>query len=314
VSARAEVRKFRYELWTRSGEPKFASDLPASVAVKGPCYEVETDTQGRTTRVAVIRDGTKISETLYRFPGNAKLPNASDNFVTGEQTGVTRIQRNETGGRAREEYFTTGGTLTGYAVFTYSTDGVEQAYYSAEGKATGRYVYYYSSKDVIARSRQYLENAYYEAELDETTGLPKSRKKFVDGKLELSTVYAYDSYGDKTREDAYHPDGKWFAAIEFAQGLVVRKNYRFDTETRQSQITFDEKRRAKEAKWYVNDKLVCTFTYDRLPDGTLKRSLALGPGGELWAEYPNVFVNEVQQNGQALNRTDGIIYKKGNWW
>jgi hypothetical protein len=60
--------------------------------------------------------------------------------------------------------------------------------------------------------------------------------------------------------------------------------------------------------------LVCRFTYDRLADGTTKRTVAFGPDGAVWAEYPDMEVVDVRQNGHPINGRPAIINKAGNWY
>jgi hypothetical protein len=79
--------------------------------------------------------------------------------------------------------------------------------------------------------------------------------------------------------------------------------------------TYDNNRRAKSAVYYYNDQLICTFTYDRLPTGQVKRTLAHAPDGTLAAEYPDIFVDKVDRLGRPLDHADvGTIYRKGKWW
>ena len=44
------------------------------------------------------------------------------------------------------------------------------------------------------------------------------------------------------------------------------------------------------------------------------RTLAFGPDGDLWAEYPDMEVVDVRQNGQPINGRPAIINKAGNWY
>src|SRR5437762_9584167 len=58
--------------------------------------------------------------------------------------------------------------------------------------------------------------------------------------------------------------------------------------------------------------IFCRFTYDRLADGTATRTLAFGPDGALWAEYPDMEVVDVRQNGHPINGRPAIINKIGD--
>jgi hypothetical protein len=315
AAARADVQRYRYELDGRSGEPTYAAPLPSDGTPTGPWFEVERDSKGRMIRTADMRGGSKESEATYHYTGDSMTFDAGEIFLAGEHTASVKYQRGDKGFVTRVDRFTVGGDPTGYEVRTAGDAGVEDVYYAMDGKEKNRYVMNYSDGGVLLTYRRIVGSAYYEYLMDPSTGLAKSRKKIEDGNLVLKSVYAYDSNGEILREDGYDDKGAWFVSVEYSKGLIVRKNYKFaDGTHKEINVTFDEKRQAKEARLSINDKLICTFTYDRLPDGTIKRTLALGPGGDLWAEYPDRMVNEVGQNGQALNRTDGIIHHAGNWW
>jgi hypothetical protein len=312
---RADVHRYRYELTGRSGEPRFAVELPPDISPSGPWYEVETDSLARLARVADMRGAMKENETVYHYLDKSLFSYSADTYPLGEHTGLLKYQRNEKGYRVRTDGFTVSGELTGYSIRSYNEAGVEDISYSADGKPVARYSCYYSDKDALTHYRRYMGDAYYDYILDPMTGVTTSRKKFEAGKLQATSVYTRDKNGEIVREDVYNQDGTSFGSFEYSQGLIVRKDYELTDGTKvESIITYDEKRRAKEAKFSVNGKLVCTFVHDWLPDGTLKRTRAFGPGGSLWAEYPNEDVSEVEQNGQALNRNDAILHRTGNWW
>jgi hypothetical protein len=312
---RADVHRYRYEIIDRMGEPRFAVELPLNSSPSGPWYEVERDSLSRLARVAGMRGATKENEIIYHYLGKTLFSYSADTYQLGEHTGLLKYQRNEKGCLIRADGFTVSGEPTGYNVRSYNGDGVEDICYSADGKPVVRLFCYYSDKDALTHYRRYAGNAYYDYFLDATTGVATSRKKFENDKLQATSVYRHDENGEILREDVYNQDGTPFGSIEYSQGLIVRKDYKLTDGTKtESIITYDEKRRAKEAKFSVNGKIVCTFVYDRLAVGTVKRTRALGPGGALWAEYPNDEVNEVEQNGQAPNRNDAILHRTGNWW
>jgi hypothetical protein len=311
------IRSYRYELSTRSQESRFASEIsPPAIRVGATRYEVETDTQGRTTRVAVIRDGLTLSERFYRFATSAKLPNEYERFVAGEKTGIVRIQRDEAGNRIREDYFTVGGTLTRYELYSYSPDSVEDTHYTAGGKKTRYEILHYSANETLTQVSYHSSPdlpSYFETQLDDSTGLAKSQQGFRDGKLSYTSSYTYNADDDLVRDDFYDPNHKWRSADEFNQGLRTRRIYQVGGATRELRYTYDEKRWLKESALYYKETLVCKFVYDRLPDGTAKLTRALGPNGELWAEYPDREVSDVKINGEAL-AGESVIHKTGNWW
>ena len=79
-------------------------------------------------------------------------------------------------------------------------------------------------------------------------------------------------------------------------------------------MSYNDKRWLEETKIYINDRYRCSLVYDRMPDGTVKRTLANGPDGELWAEYPDLSVTDVERDGQNIGGKSAILHKKGNWW
>lgn len=320
ASAQVSIRNYRYRLSTRSHEPEFAKEISSTVGVGGTRYEVEADAQGRTTRIAVIRDGQKLSETFFRFAGNAKLPSGYENFEAGELTSVVGIQRNEAGNRIREDYFAVGGTLTEYMVYSYSPDHVEEDSYTAEGKKSEHSIRYYSAKDTLTRSIAYTNpdnpGKRTEYEYDDGTGLAKSRQQFNDGKLHVTVSNTYNADGDLVRSDAYDSNHNLFAADEFNDELRTKRIYNEKSGTREMRLTYDENRRLKESELYYKDVLVCRFVYERFLNGTAKRTLALGSNGELWAEYPDYEVFDVKRNGEPWEGKlpGAVVHKTGPWW
>src|SRR5580700_7271666 len=86
ASAQVSVRNYRYKLSNRSQEQQFAAEILSAIPLKQTHYEVETDAQGRTTRIAEVRGGDKLSETRYSFEGDAKLPSGFESYEAGEKT------------------------------------------------------------------------------------------------------------------------------------------------------------------------------------------------------------------------------------
>lgn len=313
-----EVRSYRYSLDTRSGDSQYVGQIPSGTAAGGRRFEVETDARGRITRVASFRDGRKISETIYRFNGDAVTPSGFQSIgATGEVTGRSEIQRNDGGERTRISNFTVQGQLTDYIVRTYATGLVESIRYTANGSKIERWVEYYSPAGIVIRQEWHPDDVhYYDTDIDEATGLSRSRKEFRGGRVLSSNRYIYDADGTLRREDIHDPDGNWYGAREYSEGLKRREFYEFSSEdTREALYAYDEKSWVKEVKYNRNGNLVCKFVYDWYPNGTIKRTLAIGPHGDLMAEYPDQYVDKVQRDGQPLSRTAAaIIHKKDNWW
>jgi hypothetical protein len=313
ANGQTNVHRYRYELWTRSQDPTFANEVPPDAA--GRYYSVETDPQGRIARVAVIRDGKKISEDTYYFGPGEKAANASESFRGSEKTRRTKIQRNATGEITREDYYTVAGVLTGYALYSYRIDSVVKAAYTAEGKRKTIFVCSYSPKGTLAHSIVFSnpndQNFHNDVDYDDSTGLMRLRKQFTGGKLDNSGLFTYNANGDEIRQDVYNAAGKRYATTESADGLVTKRMYAVGEEAR---FTYDDKRLLKETVLFYKGAFVCRFVYDRLPDGTVKRTLALGPQGDLWAEYPDQCVVDVRRDGSPITGEPAIIHKKANWY
>ena len=107
-----------------------------------------------------------------------------------------------------------------------------------------------------------------------------------------------------------------FGATDFAEGLKVTSRYDLaDGSTLEVRFSHDDKRRTRETRYAYDGRHICTLVYERLPNGRVVRSMALGPNGDVWAEYPDLFVEYIERSGEAVDRP-GVakIYKKGPWW
>jgi hypothetical protein len=311
------MHSYRYGLSMRSQDREFANEISPTLGLGGThYYEVETDVQGRTTRAAVIRNGQKLSELSYRFAVGAKLPNEYDYFVAGEKTGVVRIHRDEAGNRIREDHLTVDGTLTHYAIYSYSPDHVEVSDYAANGKKTHLAFLYYSTRGALTDIHHFDSPDplnYVDIEVDEGTGHHKSGQGFKNGALNDTSSYMYNLDDDLVRKDFYDAKHKWYAAEEFSDGFRARRIDLVGGVTRELQYAYDEKRWLKESALYYKGILVCRLVYDRLPDGAVKQTRAVGPNGEPWAEYPDREITAVKINGEAT-AGESVIHKTGDWW
>jgi hypothetical protein len=313
ATAQADVRYYRYELLTRSQESRYVNEVRAGVS--GRHHAVETDSLGRVTRTAVIRAGHRVSQRVYVFAPDASVASEYDTFTGSEKTGRVRIGRNASGERTREDYFTVGGAATGYTLYSYRVDSVEATSHTVEGKKSVVNVSFYSPEGILIRSMSYTnpddQGFHVDSDFDDRTGLRKGSTQFEGGNLSSSGLFNYDDDGDLLRQDVFDPAGRWFAATELVNGLTMKRLYESSKELRYS---YDERRRVKETTLFYNEMLVCRFTYDRLPDGTATRTFAFGPDGALWAEYPDMEVVDVRQNGRPINGRPATINKLGNWY
>ncbi len=313
VRAQTSVRGYRYEVLTRAQEFTYINEVPSDVP--GRHYVVETDTHGRITRAAMMRDRQKISERVYVFAPDGTAASEYDTFTGSEKTGRVRIQRNAAGDKTREDDFTVTGTPTGYTLYSYSTDSVEATSYTSDGRKRSVNVSVYSANNILTREITYSnpedQSFHVISDFDDKTGLQTGSTQYEGGRPSSRGVLHYDDDGDLVRQDMFDPDGNWFAAAELVDGLTTRRLYDWSEELRYS---YDERRQVKETTLFYHEMLVCRFIYDRLSDGTVKRTRAIGPDGALWAEYPDMEVVDVRQNGHPINGRPAIIKKAGDWY
>jgi hypothetical protein len=315
LAARADTQRYRYEIDMKSGEESYAGELPSGNSTVGPWHEVERDDKGRLIRAASYRDSTKQAETIYHYTGDSTLYDTSESYAAGEHTGKSTYARDANGTITHIDRFTVEGVPTTHISRTEGSDGTDIVIAAVDGVVRLHYLSVFAENGALLSYKSIIGTGFYEYQMDTSTGQQQSRRKVDGGKQVLSTKYTYDGNGDKLREDVFDENGKPYAVFSYSDGLVVRRGYTFDDGSReQTDITYNEKHWSTEARLTVNGVFICTFTFDRLPDGTVKRTLALGPNGDLWAEYPDRLVNDITQNGQPVDRTDGIIHHAGNWW
>lgn len=319
--ARADVHYYRYSISTyKAGPAKYTGVLP-SANVKGQVRRVQTDARGRVLRIEYFRDGKKLTETVYQFKNNAQLSAGYRYYRGSELSSIATFQRDPTSGQvARADYKTAKGALTSYTLYTYSPNKIEYEEYTPDGSVTSRGIDYYSDAGLIVKSRSYsygdTGGDYQEQEFDSSTGLATSEKQYEDGKVVINKRYTRDATGDLTRLDLIDPeDGSVYGVETWADGLERKRAYHFkDSTTEDIVYTYDAKRILNKADLAMNGKHVCTFTYQRLADGTIKKTVAKGPAGDVWAEYPNRVVSEVRQTGKPIDNGPSTVYKSGNWW
>jgi hypothetical protein len=317
--ALADVHRYRYELSTKSGDYLYAGEIPAGVKSPTKCVDVTTDGLGRVTQVVRQVNGKMTSETIYQFVADAKLPASFATVAAnGETISQNRIQRNDHGDRVRVDEFTVTGELAEYLIRTVGSDHVEELTYTPIGKPKGdRVVHYYSPTGLLVRSRDYVsETVYYDDEYDVSSGLRQSERKFRNDELSYFTKTAYDTSGEILREDMYSSNSLWYGMWEYADDLLLVRKYQWPGgRIAEVRFSYDEKRQPKEVAIYYNDQFVCVLKYDRFSTGAIKRTVALGLNGQVFAVYPVLEVEEVDQQGHDLDHPKlGTIYKEGIWW
>jgi hypothetical protein len=317
--ASADVHRYLYELSTKSGDYLYAGEMPVGAKTPTKCVDVTTDGLGRVTQVVREVNGKMASETIYQFAADAKLPAGFATVAAnGETISQNRIQRNDHGDRVRVDEFTVTGELAEYLTRTVGSDHIEELTYTSLGKPKGdRVANYYSPAGILVRSRHDTsESIYYEYEYDLSNGLARSESTFINNELRIVVRFTYDDFGESIRGDIYSQNRLWYGSCEYAGDLEVVEKYEWPGgRTQESHYSYDDKRQLEKVDQYCNEQFICVFKYDRLSTGAIKRTFALGAKGQVYAVYPNIEVDMVNQQGHPFDRPDlGTIYRQGLWW
>jgi len=319
TSASAAEHYYRDGVSTRLGLPlRYLTEVPASAATRGGYIKVETDAQGRIVRTTFLWDDQPVNSDVLSYSGDAKLPDHSRHFDGGVLTSVAAFTRDADGQPVRVDFYTAQGVLTGYTINTFFADHADGAAFTPEGVRKGRVQHYFSADGVEIRTRSFIgdgSESYTEEQYDPARGIVTSMKKYVDGKLRIIRVDIYDADDDLIRQDIYDENSVWYGAEFYDRNLLTRIVYKFASgDSREIRYSYDSRRWATSTEQYEAGVLICTFLFERLPNGTVKRTLAKGPDGSLWAEYPDMVVSQVAKNGHPPDSTVGTIYKVGDWW
>jgi hypothetical protein len=319
AQAQTTVKLYRYAVLTDTDDTDYRSEITPGATPKGGYFKVERDTVGRILRVTGLRNGQETNVTTYHYIGRNWASDSSETFEYGEKTQISLYQRDPQGHITREDDETADGKLTGYSLLTWTPSHADVLGYDPSNRLIRHYSMDFSPAGVhvhrITYSSPTSTASYVERETDEHTGLSVSARQFSDGKLDNTRKFTYDGNGDETRMDIYGPDGVWYAASEYTDSLLSRKLYKMSNGVSwELDYSYDGKKWLKQTDIVVAGKPLCKLTYDMESDGTVKRTLAIGTDGTLWAEYPAPIVRDIQQNGQPPGRTDGILHKTGNWW
>lgn len=317
-TACANVRYFRGALEVRTFPPqRYTLEVPGNAA-HGNVARVTTDRKGRVMRVARHVDGQTAHETTYEYSGDGPLPHTERDYSQGVLTRVIKIVRDASGQPTRLESYTAQGELTGYVEASWNADSVLRTNYTPAGVPRWRWTTYYSPQGVRVRSVYTVEGntTYTEHVWDDKTGLETSSKVFdIDGRLQNSRANTYDDDNQLLRTEIYSPAGVRYGVETYEHELLVKKSYNFPSgHTEETALTYNAAGRADRAQFYRDNKLICTFVYEYLSDGTIKRTIAQGPDGSLWAEYANRFTDIVDKDGYPPNSTVGAIYHRDAWF
>jgi hypothetical protein len=311
----ASTRWYKYELLTLSGEPKYVREVSRSAG--GRVFEVETNADGQIIRVATLRVGKRISEATYSYDPGSKLPRSYQTSEGDRLSFVSRIQRDQSGYRVREDFFTMAGTLSSSTIYNRAGNDVEVTNNLPSLESGVRAVRHFTLAGILASQRRYVpdESVYYEDYYDESTGLTLSRRKVGPPGNDIRYELRYDTDSDLVREDLYNDDDVWFGYHEFTDVLLTKIYYKFlSGETRDVSISYDSKRWPSEARFSVGGQYVCTFSAELNSAGRVQKTVARGPGGDVWAEYPGIWVTQVNRDGTALDHLHSVVYKDGRWW
>jgi hypothetical protein len=316
-AAAAADRFYRDSATMRTSPPeRYLIEVPRQAAMHGEYFEVETDALDRVSKVSTWEDGTVTGVVLYEYAGNSMYPYDSKSFKSDVLTGVTKYERDAAGEVTSGEDFDASGNATGRWVESFYPDHSDEISYNAAGEERDRATTYYTADGQELRSVGTDSGSTRSTDTmyDLRTGLSTATKTYDKGSLIYSKTISRDSDDDIVRVDTYDDKGVWYSADFYEQNLFVRRTYKFsDGSTKEIRYHHDSKRWVEKAEQYVNDKLVCTFLYQHLGDGTTSKTLAMGPDGSLWGEYTR-YVGEVGPDGHAPGSTDGVIHKSGNWW
>jgi hypothetical protein len=324
AGAQTATHLYRYKVLTHTGDYEYRDEITGEshnspyYAVVGPYYSVVKDSEGRIVEESDMRGGKALTTQKYHYNGDETVFNDEEDFTNGEETGTVHYQRNSWGLEVREDDKTTQGALTAYSLSEGTADHVDAWGYDPQSRKTAHDVYWFSPGGEEIRHVTYLsptsDDSYLDSDIDPDTGHTRSMKQFTAGQLVASHQYIYSSSGDLVRNDAYDAQGRWFLTDNYIDGLWASRLAKFaDGNTQENHYTYDDKRWLIRTEIFRNDNLVCTLTYDTQSDGTVKRTLASGPDGSLWAEYPGQIVHDIERSGQAIGRTDAIMHKTGNW-
>jgi Trypsin-like peptidase domain len=309
------IRFYRTYLVTIFGERQYIGEVDPTAA--GHVYSVMSDDQGRVAKVVALRDGQTLSELAYHYAGTSTRPQSIDSLSGGQRQSTTRIDRNDQGYRTREEFLRNDGSRSGYNVYRYDRREVEITNYTEGRDRPSKRVREFSPAGVMKMERTYTDDgrSSYETAYDSATGLQLLRTKITDGRVDVVYRPTTDKNGDLVREDFFTYGNVWFGYFGYSQGLIGFKFYRFTNRSvKEIAITYDISRRPREAKLSVNGALICILRAEYNDSGRFVRTLAASPTGEVWAEYPGVWVNEITQDGRALDGARTVLHRTGNWW
>lgn len=312
-----KIHSYRYELILRTGDFRFTGEIAPGQRSVGPRFDVETDNSGKILSVATFENGEKTGQLVFHFEAAGQWATSVDVYRGGHLTATNLIDRNSRGESGRIEYITINGNRAAFRTQKYSADHADWTKYNSQGQPVSHGTDFFSPEGIRIRVLEYLdEKTTIETDLDPATGLELAKKTIVNSEVKIISRFTHNANGSLIREDIYNSKNEQYGTTEYQDSLKVRQSYKFTGGgTAEVLVSHDSKRFATEAKFSINERPVCTFKFDRFADGGIKRTLAFGPGGDLYAEYPDHYVDQVRRDGSPTSQINGtVIYKKGNWW
>lgn len=312
----AQVRYYHYSLATASGEPSYEGEVTGSQQRYYDYYAVARDPSGHLESVSYWRAGKLVGTTRYHYPKGGARYDGFRNFSGETETGSVQVARDAQHRIVRYEYFTVDGKPTGRTTIDRLPDRNDERSYSAEGKETSHGWSFFNAQGVLVKTTNLVDSGRStETDISPTSGWNLATRQFRDGQLTLRTEYRYDGDGQLVRRDAYKQGDAIYASIFYTNDLETRRAYYLDDHSigKELRSFYDAKEDLERVELSYRGHPVCTLTYDRLPDGTVTRTLAKGPDGSLWAEYPDHRVRDVESNGAPVGFAGGNILKQGKW-
>jgi hypothetical protein len=278
---------YRYELSTRSGEPQFAG-TPRE-GLRGRAVRVTRDAAGRVVETSSLLNGRVTARYVYHYEGTDTLATAYDSFDEGVRGWKTALTRSPRGNITRRDYVDSTGKVV--AGWTRAFDGnvVREEPIVLDTTAfhiPTSFVYSYSPAGLMVRGENHVGAvATFDFAYDESTGRAISRRDFYGSKQSGSASFTYGerSQVDETRDST----GKVTGITEYLDDMKTSDTKTTYDGVREKRLyTYTAIDLPKATKFFRDDKLICTFSYEYGPKRKILRTVARGPNGEKWAVYP----------------------------
>jgi hypothetical protein len=312
------VSYYRYNIDTCT--PGFEFAQPVSPGVSGTYYAVERDSGGRVVALTTRRGGKTLARFVYHYPADSQRYSSTDNYSGAALTGRNELKYNSSGFVIRIDHFDTAGARTGYTTVDVVPQGGTENLYTAAGRLRAVYVYRCSAAGRMVRLTRYANPAdrgsYSVFDYSEDTGLSTLRQQYREGHLELVISTIYDGSGDPANRIGSTPDGTVVLTEDYSNALRIMRRYVEPALNAGLELHdhYNDKQWLDGVGVYFMGTLVCQLKYQMTSDGTVKKTLALGPDGSLWAEYPDQLVYDIDRDGTPVEGYPMVRHKTGDWW